>query len=603
MNPKNYTLKGQNANAANTDLQNVFHFRKPTFAIIVLSILFFATGREKSRGQTPYIMSGGTYSEDFLNISNSTNWPNGFNGTDCVEWSSVLVNSTGTVGDGVKTSTSTATFASGSGGGVQRGSATIVLLSTSTANSCAIDLFLDFTGRNAGTISFDAATVFNSTGNRDSKLKLFYSTDGTIFTELTGTNLPYAARNNVSGSASITSIALPVAFNNSATARLRFYEHSTSTGGLPSPSGSQPKISIDNISVTSTSATVTPTLTAGTGTVDADFDITFTDDPAWRAAVTSVKYGATTLTLGTDYSFAAGILTLKPTGGNGALHIAGTETVTVIATGYTDATVSQPIGAGADFQLAMDVEPTAPASNGAALAVQPSVFIQDQYGNATTSTAIVTANTGSGSWTPTGSTTATGVSGTATFSGLSATSAAAVIGATISFTSPGLVSVSSASFNIPAPAGLTPPTLVAATATVDADFDITFSDDASWRAAVTSVTYGAAVLTPGTDYSLSAGILTLKPTGGNTALHVAGTETVTVSALGYDDASVMQTIGAGADYQLAINIQPTAPALNGGVLVDQPSVFIQDQYGNATASTATVTANTGSGAWTPGRAG
>ena len=111
------------------------------------------------------------------------------------------------------------------------------------------------------------------------------------------------------------------------------------------------------------------------------------------------------MTLGTDYSFAAGILTLKPTGGNGALHIAGTETVTVIATGYTDATVSQPIGAGADFQLAMDVEPTAPASNGAALAVQPSVFIQDQYGNATTSTAIVTANTGSGSWTPTGSTT------------------------------------------------------------------------------------------------------------------------------------------------------------------------------------------------------
>ena len=121
MNPKNYTLKGQNANAANTDLQNVFHFRKPTFAIIVLSILFFATGLEKSWGQTPYIMSGGNYSEDFLNISNSTNWPNGFNGTDCVEWSSVLVNSTGTVGDGVKTSTSTATFASGSGGGVQRG--------------------------------------------------------------------------------------------------------------------------------------------------------------------------------------------------------------------------------------------------------------------------------------------------------------------------------------------------------------------------------------------------------------------------------------------------------------------------------------------------
>ncbi|MBK6988481.1 MAG: hypothetical protein IPH33_09765 [Bacteroidetes bacterium] len=474
------------------------------------------------------------------------------------------------------------------------------MLSTSTANSCAIDLLLNFTGRNAGTISFDVATVFNGSGNRDSRLKLFYSTDGTTFTELTGTNLPYTARNNVASSVSITSIALPAAFNNSATARLRFYEHSTTAGGLPSATGSQPKISIDNISVTSTSATVTPTLIAGTGTVDADFDITFSDDPTWRAAVTAVKYGTPTLNSGTDYSFAAGILTLKPTGGNAALHAAGTETVTVIATGYTDATVSQPIGAGADNKLAMNVQPTAPATNGGALATQPSVFIQDQYNNPTSSTAVITANTGSGSWTPTGSTTATGVSGTATFSGLTATSAAAVVGATISFTSPGLTAVSSGTFNIPAPAGLPTPTLIAASATVDADFDITFSDDASWRSAVTIVTYGLSVLTVGTDYSFAAGILTLKPSGGNPSLQIAGTEIVTVSATGYDDATVSQTIGAGADFQLAMDIQPTDPAVNGGALAVQPSVFIQDQYGNATSSTAIVTANTGSGTWTPG---
>ncbi|MFZ4771429.1 MAG: hypothetical protein ACOYLO_14695, partial [Ferruginibacter sp.] len=230
-----------------------------SLALVAFAILMLMPG--KGWGQTPYLMSGGDYSEVFTTIAKTTSWPNGFNGTDSQEWAPVLVNATGTVGDGTKISTSTATFSTGSSGGVQRGVTNIYLLSTSTANSCAIDLLLNFTGRNAGTISFDVATVFNSTGNRDSKLKLFYSTDGTTFTEITGTNLPYTARNNVASSASVTTISLPSAFNNSSTARLRFYEYSTTLGGLPSPSGSQPKISIDNITVTSTSSGNTvPTL-------------------------------------------------------------------------------------------------------------------------------------------------------------------------------------------------------------------------------------------------------------------------------------------------------------------------------------------------------
>lgn len=137
------------------------------------------------------------------------------------------------------------------------------MLSTSTANACAIELFLDFTGRTAGTVSFNVATVFNSTGDRDSKLQLFYSTDGTTYTEITGTSLPFTARNNVAGSASI-SVSLPSAFNNSSTARLRFYERSTTTGGTPT--GSQPKISIDNVAVTSTSSSSAPTVTSSSAT-------------------------------------------------------------------------------------------------------------------------------------------------------------------------------------------------------------------------------------------------------------------------------------------------------------------------------------------------
>lgn len=235
----------------------IFHFFSRTFPLCLVLVL--AVGNVW--GQTAYLMSSGNYSEQFTNISNSTNWPNGFNGTDCTEWGAVAVNTSGTVGDGVRITVSTADFKTGTAGGVQRGSANIQLLSTSTANSCAIDLFLDFTGRTAGTISFDVATVFNSTGDRDSRLKLFYSTDGTTFTEITGTNLPYTARNNVAGSPSI-SVSLPSALNNTSTVRLRFYQHSTTAGATPT--GSQPKISIDNISVTSTAASTAPTLTTPT---------------------------------------------------------------------------------------------------------------------------------------------------------------------------------------------------------------------------------------------------------------------------------------------------------------------------------------------------
>jgi hypothetical protein len=196
-------------------------------------------------GQTYYLMSGGDKKWDFADIAN---WSNNFAaGIDAANWGSVAINASGTAGDGVKISTSTAAFSTSTSGGVQKGTGNVYLLSTSTANSCAIDLYLNFSGRKAGTISFDVATVFNSTGNRDSQLKLFYTLNGTTFTEITGTGLPYTARNNVAGSASVT-VTLPSALDNNASVRLRFYENSTATGGT-TPTGSQPKISIDNVNI------------------------------------------------------------------------------------------------------------------------------------------------------------------------------------------------------------------------------------------------------------------------------------------------------------------------------------------------------------------
>lgn len=211
--------------------------------------------------QTPVPMAsqpGLSYTENFADIAN---WANGFTaGTGANRWLGNAVGGSGTIPNGTNITTQTnASFSTGTSGGVQRGSSqtpatqTILLLSTGATDNTtasAIDFFMNFTGVNAGTLSYDAATVFNSTGNRLGTLRVYWSTDGTTFTEIPAA--AYTATNNVAGSNSFTNIALPSAFNNSATARLRFYYHN---GGTPAgTTGSRPKISIDNLTVTATAA-------------------------------------------------------------------------------------------------------------------------------------------------------------------------------------------------------------------------------------------------------------------------------------------------------------------------------------------------------------
>jgi endonuclease G, mitochondrial len=209
------------------------------YSLIILCFIIAST----LKAQTYFNMSTGNYSESFTAwTSPSTN-----------SFSSVSIN-TGTVPNATAITTASASFTSGTSGGIQSGSANIQFLSTGStdnSSSVALDLNLDFTNRNAGTISFDAATVFNTTGNRAGSLKIYYSTNATTWTELTGTNLPYTANNNTAKSATIN-VALPNTLSNQATVKLRFYYHN---GGpaLASPTGSRPKISIDNLTITSTS--------------------------------------------------------------------------------------------------------------------------------------------------------------------------------------------------------------------------------------------------------------------------------------------------------------------------------------------------------------
>ncbi len=191
------------------------------------------------------------YTEDFSNINS---WSNGFaSGAGASHFSAVPVNSTGTIPDGIKITTNNV-FASGTSGGVQKGTASIVLLSTGSGDnttSTAFDLSLDFSGVNAGTLSFDWASINNSTGDRNGSLRIYTSSNGgNSFTELSAAAV-LNFTNNTLTSGSITQVALPASFNNNANAKLRFYYYN-GTGGT---SGSRPKISIANLSVTAFSNT------------------------------------------------------------------------------------------------------------------------------------------------------------------------------------------------------------------------------------------------------------------------------------------------------------------------------------------------------------
>ena len=210
-----------------------------------------------SFGQTAYNMSTGNKTWDLIGtwvVSGST-----YTGTDAGNWASVAIIGSGTsVTSGLRTTKSSATIVTSTAGGFQKPSGNIQFLSsgsTATPEAVAVDLLLDFTGRVAGTLSFDWAAIDN-TGTRPTSLRVFWSIDGTTFTEISAAQLLDKESATSPFTGSITNIALPTAFNGSATARLRFYNHAgTTTVGT----GTRDKMQIDNIAVTSTSA---PTLSS-----------------------------------------------------------------------------------------------------------------------------------------------------------------------------------------------------------------------------------------------------------------------------------------------------------------------------------------------------
>jgi hypothetical protein len=94
-------------------------------------------------------------------------------------------------------------------------------------------------------------------------------------------------------------------------------------------------------------AATAPTLTTDITNNDTAtaLEITFTADATYEAAITAVQYGATTLAA-SDYTVSSGKVTI-----HAGVLAAGSHTITVTATGYTDAVVTQVVTAAPVYSI------------------------------------------------------------------------------------------------------------------------------------------------------------------------------------------------------------------------------------------------------------
>jgi trimeric autotransporter adhesin len=322
--------------------------------------------------------SGNTYTQDFNTLANS-----GTSSTVPTGWAFLETltnaNTTYTAGTGSATGGDTYSFGAASPS-TER--AFGVLKSSNFASVIGVS-FTNNTGTiiNGLVITYKGETWRIGAASRIDRLDFQYSTNATSLSTGTWTDfdaLDYSNPGQATGSGSqqhssnISSTITSLSIANGTTFWLRWNDLDAT--------GSDDGMGIDDFSLYANASSSPPTLTPDTtlNTVDNNLDISFTDDATWRTAITAVKIGATTLTPSTDYVITAGNLQLKPSGLNALLTTSGTKAVSVVATGYTDATVSQVINAGAPTT-------NSTATISAALAVGTSRTItctaKDQYNN------------------------------------------------------------------------------------------------------------------------------------------------------------------------------------------------------------------------------
>ncbi|WP_055562560.1 hypothetical protein [Hymenobacter sp. AT01-02] len=319
---------------------SVSNVKKWSAALAFLLLMGVQLSWAQTTALTPYPLREGTYQEAFTAIAT---WGSNFStGTGANRFGVAYP-------DPVYPNTNTV-FSTGSTGGVQKGTAAIVLLSTGSDGEkpAAFDLHLDFSGTAAGTISLDWAEVNNSTGNRQSTFKLQTNTGPNgLFIDLPQTAT--VLTNNQAASGKLT-VALPAAFNNNAQAKVRFYM-SASAGGI-APSGSRPKISIDNLQVTAATSESPATTTITTGAVATTSFCVTTTAGSPEFAVPYTGSGSFTGTYKVQLSDAAGVFT-------------ATTTTNIIGTGSSSPiTAVIPAGTASGSKYRVRVLNDAPATYG-----------------------------------------------------------------------------------------------------------------------------------------------------------------------------------------------------------------------------------------------
>jgi len=320
------------------------------------------------------------------------------------------------------------------------------------------------------------------------------------------------------------------------------------------------------------------TLTADTtdNDVDHNIEITFATDADFEAAITEVSFNGNTLAVG-QYEINSGKVTFKPSvDTNTYLRTPATGDVVITATDYANSSVTQTITAGSVASLTVSTQPVPGVSSGDAFATQPVLTLNDQYGNtctkgpSATADVIATAKAGTGTWPIGGPATKAAAAGVAPYTDLTCTLTSTGTGS-ITFIS-GVLTVDSAAFDIPTNSAKA---LTADTTdnNVDNDLEITFASDATFEALITAVSFNGNALAA-SQYTVTSGKITFKPgvdtedAATNAYLRTPATGDVVITASGYEDSSVSQTITAGSVASLTVSTQSVPGASSGDVFAD-----------------------------------
>ncbi len=245
--------------------------------------------------------------------------------------------------------------------------------------------------------------------------------------------------------------------------------------------------------------------------------------------------------------------------------------------------------AGPANKLGLVTPPSATAASGSPLAQQPAVQRQDQFGNPVQGAGVVvtaTILTGTGSLTNATATTTAG--GLATFSGLTITGAAGPI--TLDFTSPGVTHIASGTITLGGgSAAVINKTAgdnqtAAAGTNVAVKPSVLVTDGAGNPVAGVAVTFaptlGGGSTPPGSVLTNASGIATAASWQLGTSV---GTNNLTASA-GALSTTFTATAVAGPAAQFAFVTAPPTTATSGAPLSPQPSVQLQDNFGNPVAT-------------------